>query len=96
MDVDLLKKHPLLVVGSVLSNDNPRDVDMVLVMTDCDFEKRFMSVEEWVEQGKSGKWFRPRYKWSRACIKLSRIIEKRMGTRLGIDLKIIPKSQNHG
>lgn len=82
---------PVYLVGSQITGaEDPRDVDVICVLPDEDFEIRYGSVAQWVDQGESGMWDVVRRKWSQDCVKKS--THGIRETRLDIDFKVLPKS----
>lgn len=83
--------HPVYLVGSQITGvEDPRDIDVVCILPDEDFEIRYGSISEWVDQGESGMWKTVRHKWSQDCVKKTKHGIKE--TRLDIDFKVVPKS----
>jgi hypothetical protein len=69
---------PVLLVGSALYTDNPRDVDIRVVMDGEHFDARF-----------GGGWYdAPPQLWVRDMAKLSRDIAVELG--MNIDLQVVP------
>ncbi len=91
----MLKKGVLKIVGSTL-HKMPRDLDIVLVISDRLFKKTFrLSAKDWHTEGKTGQWSQHRFVWSDGCISIGRVLQKRILkalSRYPLDFKIIPKS----
>lgn len=77
------------LVGSACIKDDYRDVDIVCVISDENFESKYMNVDDWISEGKTGLWSDNRWKWSNECIKIWGECCKQ--TMLNIDFKIIPE-----
>lgn len=87
--------HPVYLVGSQLTDkENPRDVDIVLVLPNDEFTLRFGNVYEWIKEGVTGNWTSIRWSWSEECIK--RWKEGCIETDLNLDFKIEPMMQHIG
>lgn len=81
------------LVGSILYKKNPRDIDVVMIVSDRLFTKLFkISVADWMEQGKTGKWSAGRYRWSKFCTKMCKALAKDSNVKKMIDFKIQPLS----
>ena len=81
--------YNVMLVGSqITGSESPRDVDIVCAIPDREFELRYGSVNDWVEQGKTGLWTEIRWKWANDCIKKSSDIIKSTGIQ--IDFKVQP------
>lgn len=97
MAISLLLKYPIILVGSSLVKDNPRDIDLVCILPDDKFKLIFkISPKQWHEEGKSGNWSNERYEWGQMCIFGCRILQRRISAIKGVDFKFIPKSTYHG
>lgn len=83
----------VVINGSVLTKSIPRDLDVLLVVPDEKFEHHYMPVSLWVEQGQTGLWDDNRFRWGSVCIKVGKILQSRIKSKLPIDLKIIPQTQ---
>jgi predicted nucleotidyltransferase len=87
---NLIVKYPVYLVGSVLKKDNPRDIDILCVIPDDDFEKIFnLKPNQWKEEGKTGNWSNERYRWGSKCIAIAGILAKRLNSN--VDFKFIPE-----
>lgn len=81
--------HPVYLVGSQITGaDNPRDVDVICVLPDDEFEMRYGSVQQWIEEGESGMWTDVRWNWSDDCIKKWKHGVRE--TKLNLDFKVQP------
>lgn len=88
-DEQLLSKYPVIIVGSVLRKDNPRDIDILYVIPDKDFQKIFhLSAKRFIEEGKTGNWSFERQNWAKRTIVICHLLAKRL--RNNIDFKFIP------
>ncbi|WP_221039213.1 hypothetical protein [Gelria sp. Kuro-4] len=81
---------PIYLVGSALNTDTPRDVDILAIMPDDEFAKRYGSVKEWVQQGETGDWGEARWRWSRECTRQTKQLWR--VTDMKIDFQIQPES----
>ena len=95
----LLSIGKLIMVGSIKTKAKPRDIDIVLVIPNSVFEKEYMPVSLFIEEGETGEWSLERFKWGEDSIELGDIISDRIygefslgWVRGFIDLKIIPGS----
>jgi hypothetical protein len=87
--------HPVLLVGSQITDaENPRDVDIVCAIPDHEFELRYGSVNDWLQEGGTGLWTEVRWKWSDDCVKKS--LDGMRDTGLQIDFKVQPMAQFKG
>ncbi len=79
------------IVGSILYKRVPRDFDLLLVISDIQFEKMFCKVDRFEREGEMGKWTKTgRYKWNDKVIemvKAGRDIDIH-----AVDFKIYPRS----
>lgn len=76
---------PVLLVGSAVTCDDPRDVDIRVILPDDQFEFRYgTSVEEWLHS-------RPGPLWVRDVAKLNEDGVHRL--RVNLDLQIVPASE---
>ena len=82
---------PIYLVGSALSgsNSNPRDWDIRLILPNDEFDRHFGDHNKWMWEGTSGQWTEIRWKWSDACVKLSK--QGYYECRLNIDFQIYPE-----
>ena len=62
---------PIYLCGSALRADNPdpRDWDVRIMLPDERFALAFGPVDEWRDEGCTGKWMRTRWRWSDQCVK---------------------------
>ena len=87
--------HPVYLVGSqTTGKENPRDVDVVCGIPDSEFTLRYGDVNEWLEQGATGKWTDVRWNWADDCSKRS--IDGMECTGFLIDFKVQPMAQFNG
>ena len=83
--------HSVYLVGSQLTDKpNPRDVDIVCIIPDIEFEYRYGSVFDWIEEGDTGQWTDVRWIWSRDCVQRWR--EGCIYTKMNLDFKVLPRS----
>lgn len=75
---------PVLLVGSAVYTDNPRDIDVRIVLADDQFAARYGSVEEW-------RYARPGELWVRDVAKLTEDAVRRL--RINLDLQVVPQSE---
>jgi predicted nucleotidyltransferase len=80
---------PVYLVGSQLTKDNPRDVDVCVVLPDDVFEVRYGNVDKWIDEGASGLYSELRWGWADDVVK--KCMHGREATKLEIDLKVIPE-----
>jgi len=87
--------HPVLLVGSqITGKENPRDVDGVCAIPDEEFQLRYGSVNDWMQEGGTGLWTEVRWRWSDDCVK--RALDGMDYTGLIVDFKVQPMSQFKG
>lgn len=83
-----------LVGSQITAKENPRDVDVVCIISDKSFEIRFGNVDDWMQQGGTGLWTEVRWKWADASV---RTTEEGMSlTKLPIDFKVYPETLHKG
>jgi hypothetical protein len=82
---------PVFLVGSALrqDNDDPRDIDIRMMLSESDFARRYGDPQKWSDEGSTGRWTRIRWRWSDDCVKLSR--DAWAHTRLNCDVQVYPK-----
>lgn len=94
----LLAEGNLRVVGSVLTKEDPRDLDLILVIPSALFVELYMPVDQYDAESKSGAWSMDHYRWSDDSIYASRVMQRRMRmtfrASLVVDLKILPQYLN--
>jgi hypothetical protein len=87
--------HSVYLVGSQLTaKENPRDVDVLCILPDYEFELRYGSCDEWAKEGASGIYTGIRWKWADDCVKKS--LHGMKETQLEIDFKVQPESFQEG
>lgn len=87
----MLKKAIFTIVGSVLCEDNPRDIDIRGCLSEFDFLTEFkMEPKEFFEMLQSGKWDDRMYEWARISTRDREILSKRMNSNLSIDFRYEP------
>ncbi|MBS1579081.1 MAG: hypothetical protein JST29_05525 [Bacteroidetes bacterium] len=79
----------VFLIGSSLYTENFRDVDIAVVITNEDFELRFGSIKNFIEEGKGLQLPNIKNKWAIECKKRWQQAVKETG--LNIDFKIIPE-----
>jgi hypothetical protein len=84
---------PVYLCGSALrdDNDDPRDWDIRIRMSAEQFERRFGSVDKYLEEMNTGMWTRVAHRWSAECVKRSK--EGWGHTHLNIDFQIDPPAR---
>lgn len=91
----ILDSGILKIVGSI-KHKSPRDLDVVLVLSDRRFRKEFgMSPKQWSLEGKNGNWSEKRFAWGNRSVFLGGLLQRRILKALRhypLDFKIIPKS----
>ena len=86
----LLRQYPTYLVGSVLNKNNPRDIDIICVIPNKNFEKIFkISPKKWRTEGLTGNWSKERWEWCRLTISTCKILARRLNSN--VDFKFIPK-----
>lgn len=86
--------HPVWLVGSATSEENPRDVDVRVVLPDDEFEARYGPVDTWhlwLWNSVGGTPTDMAANWGRDVAKLSR--SACLYVRLNIDFQVIPLSE---
>lgn len=87
--------HPIYLVGSqITAKEDPRDVDVICIIPDREFELRYGPVELWGQEGDTGLWAETRWKWSDDCVKKS--LHGMEETKLCIDFKVLSDRTNRG
>lgn len=83
---------PVYLCGSALrsDNDDPRDWDIRIMLSEAEFARRFGDPVKWADEGCTGRYSRVRWRWSDECCNRSR--QGFAETRLNIDLQIYPTS----
>jgi hypothetical protein len=79
---------PVYLVGSTLTEENPRDTDISIVLSDEEFAARYGDVQAWDREMYGIEWGAGRQRWAEDQIKLTRYLVT--GYRLNVDLKIEP------
>lgn len=79
---------PVYLVGSSLTDDNPRDVDLSIVLPDDEFTARYGDVQRWDYETWGIAWGEECQRWAEDQVKLTRHLVK--GYRMNVDLKIEP------
>lgn len=94
----LCKPGRLIIVGSTLRKDRPRDLDIVLLVPDREFARRWLPARQWQREGESGDWSDDRWLWAADTLRLARVLARRLKrtmkreTPIGLDFKIVPAS----
>jgi len=86
---------PFYLVGSILTKEDPRDIDLYGRMEDRWFEIHFGPVADWEEQGKTGHWGRARHSWSRFCVVLTGWGIQMTGLNLDVQVKPASNFDRH-
>ncbi len=82
--------HPVYLVGSHLKNvSNPRDVDIICIIPNEEFDLRYGSTAKWFYEGESGIYTDISWNWSDDCIKKTLLGCKKTG--MCIDFKVYPE-----
>ena len=93
----LLAEHPVRLVGSTLTKEDPRDLDFVVLVPDRVFVEAFGDIDAWLREGRTGEWTEIRHSWSAACVSASYLLLARLGAAKMVDLKFIPAGMpNYG
>jgi hypothetical protein len=79
---------PVYLVGSTLTEDNPRDTDISIVLPDEEFAARYGDVQAWDCEMYGTEWGDGRQRCAEDQVKLTRHLVT--GYRLNVDLKIEP------
>jgi hypothetical protein len=83
--------HPVYLVGSqITGSEDPRDIDIVCSIPDQEFELRYGSVQQWIQEGESGLWTDVRWIWSDDVVK--KCLHGMKETKLQIDFKVQPET----
>ncbi len=82
------------IVGSALTEKEPRDVDMYGVMEDCTFKSNFgMTAREFEEQRSSGKAWGPELThWKNETVGALRALQFVFPQLVPLDFKYLPES----
>lgn len=87
--------HPVYLCGSwVKGKENPRDIDIICIIPDEEFEMRYGPVKDWEEEGRTGIWTEGRWKWADDCAKKWRHGQQFIQNRGTIDFKVLPQSHH--
>ncbi|GEM_PF-7081811 len=79
--------------GSALFKNNPKDVDILAVVDDKEFEELFdMDAEEFGDEDRDGPWKEGRKRWGYECSGAKRVLQYVFPELIPIDFKIIPVS----
>lgn len=81
---------PVYLVGSALKHKLYNDVDIVVVLSDENFERRYGSVEDFVKERNQANKIIVRRKWAEDCFKRWKDLCDETG--LNIDFKTQPRS----
>jgi hypothetical protein len=84
--------YPVYLVGSSLHSENPRDVDIRIMLPDEVFEARYGDVYDWMAEGYRPVWGETRQKWARDMGKLS--MEATLCIRQNIDFQVYPEGMS--
>ena len=76
---------PVYLVGSVLTKKDFNDVDIVVIMSDKNFERRYGNINEYIRENNENGTINVRKKWAMDCFKRWEIISDFTG--LNIDFK---------
>jgi hypothetical protein len=82
---------PVFLCGSALdrNNDDPRDIDVRIMLSDAEFRRRYGDPIKWMTEGGTGRWTTVRWRWSDDCTKQSRKAWRE--TKLNIDIQVYPQ-----
>lgn len=81
---------PVYLVGSVLTKKDFNDVDIVVVLSDENFERRYGSIKQYQLENDMPRGLDVRKKWAEDCYKRWKIISNFTG--LNIDFKTQSKT----
>ena len=81
--------HPVYLVGSALTEERPRDVDVRIILPDAEFEGRYGSIHQWFVEIWSHDWHDGLQLYAQDMAKLSRQIAERI--KVNIDLQVWPQ-----
>lgn len=81
---------PIYLVGSSLTTEYYNDVDVVAVLSDKNFERRYGSIQQYILENNKPNNLVVRNRWAIDCYKRWEIISDFTG--LNIDFKTQPKS----
>jgi len=84
----LLEFCVLKLVGSVLIKNDPRDIDIAIVIPDELFQEHFGNQRDFIKAIKSGNWNANTHKWSDISIEISKLLCVRLKSSLPIDAKV--------
>lgn len=78
------------LVGSALldANEQPRDWDVRVIISDAEFQRRYGDPQAWIGEGHSGKWTRIRWRWSDDCVKQSQVASA--ACQVLVDVQVYP------
>ena len=89
----MLENVEYRLVGSVLTIDDPRDIDIVGVMPDSQFEAEFgISTQDFDEMLHFGNWNWQMQRWAKRSIETQRILDARIDSSISVDFRYIPES----
>jgi len=86
---------PFYLVGSALTNEDPRDIDLYGRMDNKWFEVHFGPIATWEEEGKTGRWGPARHSWSRLCVALTAWGVQMTGLNLDVQVKPASNFDRH-
>jgi len=81
---------PVLLVGSSVYKEDFRDIDVLIVINDSMFERRFLPVDRYLKEAYSGQYSKEMWAISKECEK--RYIDGCDSVGFNLDVKIIPKT----
>jgi len=81
------------LVGSILKELNPSDIDLIEVLPDNLFYSDYgMSALQFSRMLATGEWDSRMFAWSAACVEKAHKFQKAMGTEKEVDFKILPET----
>ena len=79
---------PVYLIGSSLTEDHPRDVDIVVILQDIDFNARYGSDWDW--QTMLPDWSEGALRWAADCAKLAQRVAR--AYNINVDFKVQPET----
>ncbi len=92
-NLHLLDAMEIRLVGSALTKQHPRDLDLVGVVKDKSFYRIFgLPTLKFIKELNTGEWGPEMGEWSEYCVLTSRVFENRLSIPIPVDFKIFPET----
>jgi len=83
--------RPVYLVGSSLFQDEPMDIDVLVILTDEEFAYCYGDVDKWIDEGNTGQWTDCRWRHASDVILKRNEMMTIIEWKYLIDLMIIPE-----